>query len=108
MHIRTYAHTHTGIGRHHTIATPASKVDELCDGLNQLLDFTRQVQAVDTAGVEPLHTVLEVPLPLRPDVAVQPVADILQNAPQEFERFFVAPLEQHFDGDADGNGEGED
>jgi len=77
-------------------------VETLRDGLNQLLDFTRQVQAVDTAGVEPLHTVLDVPLPLRPDIAEEPVADILKNAPQEFERFFVAPLEKHFDGTDEG------
>ena len=73
------------------------KVDQLQDGLVQLLDFTRQVQAVNTEGVEPLHTVLDGAMPLRPDVAKEQ-GNILGNAPQEFERFFVAPLEKHFDG----------
>jgi len=72
-------------------------VDQLQDGLVQLLDFTRQVQAVNTEGVEPLHTVLDGAMPLRPDVAKEQ-GNILGNAPQEFERFFVAPLEKHFDG----------
>jgi aspartyl-tRNA(Asn)/glutamyl-tRNA(Gln) amidotransferase subunit C len=63
--------------------------------LAQLLNFARQVQAVETAGVEPLHSVLDMPMPLRADEAKEG-CDILGNAPQQFERFFVAPKEKHF------------
>jgi aspartyl-tRNA(Asn)/glutamyl-tRNA(Gln) amidotransferase subunit C len=61
--------------------------------LNDIMKFIEQLGAVDTTGIEPLASVMEFPLPLRDDIVNDGnrVEDILANAPESLEGFFVVP-----------------
>lgn len=80
------------------------EVVELQAELESILGFVRAVQDVDTVGVEPLHSLLESEgMGLRDDVAGSrgSTADIMSNAPESLEHYFVAPKERHFEGGGD-------
>jgi aspartyl-tRNA(Asn)/glutamyl-tRNA(Gln) amidotransferase subunit C len=59
--------------------------------LQNILGWAEQLQEVDTDGVEPLLSVSEIACRLRPDVITDggKVEDILKNAPESVEGFFV-------------------
>lgn len=61
------------------------------DKLNGTLQWIDQLQAVNTDGVEPLASVADIQLVLRPDVVTDghKPQDILKNAPESVEGFFV-------------------
>ncbi len=71
--------------------------DEALEGLaaelNGILSWVEQLGEVDTEGVEPMTSVVEVNLPRREDVVsdTAPRDDLLANAPEAEEGFFVVP-----------------
>lgn len=56
-----------------------------------IINFVEQLKEVDTANVEPLANVVDIDLFLRPDVVSDGgyQADVLANAPEALEGFFV-------------------
>ncbi|MDY0028754.1 MAG: Asp-tRNA(Asn)/Glu-tRNA(Gln) amidotransferase subunit GatC [Pseudobdellovibrionaceae bacterium] len=66
-------------------------LDYYAPQLQNILSWAEQLQEVDTTGVEPLANVSEITLSLRPDIVndgnIQ--QDILANAPETVEGFFV-------------------
>ena len=69
------------------------KLDHLAGELSAILSWVEQLNGVDTEGVEPLASVVDVTLPLRTDV----VSDgdcrdkVLANAPGGADGFFAVP-----------------
>lgn len=78
---------------------PAATTENLHEGLGRIISFIHAVQAVDTAGVEPLLSLAEhTTCPLRADEpdASDRTQDILHNSSETLQSFFVAPKESHF------------
>jgi aspartyl-tRNA(Asn)/glutamyl-tRNA(Gln) amidotransferase subunit C len=76
--------------------------------IQSLLHFVRIVQDVDTEGVEPMESLLEwTELDLRADVVVRRATtkQIMANAPEVIEGYFVAPKEGHFETSATAAGD---
>jgi len=68
-------------------------VPHLQQELNAILTFVEQLSAVDVEGVEPLTSVMPMPMAKREDVVTDggiPDA-IVGNAPVSEDRFFVVP-----------------
>ena len=67
--------------------------DGLADELNAILAWVEQLSEVDTEGVEPMSSVVAVALPQRADVAgaAEPREDLLADAPNAEDGFFVVP-----------------
>ncbi|MBC8268690.1 MAG: Asp-tRNA(Asn)/Glu-tRNA(Gln) amidotransferase subunit GatC [Rhodospirillaceae bacterium] len=69
------------------------KLYHLAGELSAILSWVEQLNAVDTEGVEPLASVVDVTLPLRTDV----VSDgdcrdkVLANAPEVEDGFYAVP-----------------
>ncbi|HCM84298.1 MAG TPA: Asp-tRNA(Asn)/Glu-tRNA(Gln) amidotransferase subunit GatC [Alphaproteobacteria bacterium] len=61
--------------------------------VNGILGWIEKLQAVNTDGVEPLVSVSGMTLPLREDevTAGGQAADIVKNAPESMENYFVVP-----------------
>ena len=70
-----------------------AEVEALVPELNNILGWVEQLGEVDTAGVEPLATVIEQKLRLREDVIDDGnVRDaVLKNAPDAQHGFFAVP-----------------
>lgn len=77
-----------------------ARLDEPDDQLQQrtrqmasILSFVTKLQEVNTDGVEPLANVSDIALYLRPDVVNDGnyQSDVLANAPESMEGFFVVP-----------------
>jgi aspartyl-tRNA(Asn)/glutamyl-tRNA(Gln) amidotransferase subunit C len=75
------------------LKAPAQLLEPMTGELNDILRFVEQLAEVNTAGVPPLTSVVEMGLRLRPDVVTEPAnADgVLANAPERAEDFFVVP-----------------
>ena len=54
------------------IALEPNESGEVADRMNRILDLVGQIQAVDTAGIEPMSHALDVVQRLRPDQATEP------------------------------------
>ena len=69
------------------------EVARLVPQLGNIMNFIEQLGEVDTKTVEPLASVADVGLPLRKDeVTDGGIADqVLANAPESMEGFFVVP-----------------
>jgi aspartyl-tRNA(Asn)/glutamyl-tRNA(Gln) amidotransferase subunit C len=67
--------------------------DGLADELNAIMAWVEQLSEVDTEGVKPMTSVVDVTPPLRDDTidAVVPRDDLLANAPNSEDGFFVVP-----------------
>jgi len=71
--------------------------DEATDGLakelNVIMDWVEQLSEVDTDGVEPMTSVVDITLPLRTDEVHAAVQrdELLSNAPNTDNGFFVVP-----------------
>jgi aspartyl-tRNA(Asn)/glutamyl-tRNA(Gln) amidotransferase subunit C len=69
------------------------KLDHLAEELSAILSWVEQLDGVDTEGVEPLASVVDVTLPLRADV----VSDgdcrdkVLANGPDAEDGFYAVP-----------------
>ena len=60
---------------------------------DMLMDSFNQLAGIDTSGVEPLITVLDVKNVLREDISVKmlPREELLSNAPEQYEGYFQVP-----------------
>ena len=69
------------------------RLDAMPGELSKILAFVEQLNSVDTTGVEPLLSVSQVTLPLRPDVVTDGARQdkVLSNAPEKMQGFFVVP-----------------
>jgi aspartyl-tRNA(Asn)/glutamyl-tRNA(Gln) amidotransferase subunit C len=81
------------IARLARIAVDDSEIAPLADQLNGILAFVEQLGSVDTAGVEPMASVMPGTLRWRADVVTDGgIADqVLANAPQAASGFFAVP-----------------
>ena len=61
--------------------------------LNTILGFVEQLNEVDVNGVEPMTSVMPMPMKKREDVVNDggKAADIVANAPESDENFFLVP-----------------
>ena len=61
--------------------------------INAILKFVEALNSVDVEGVEPMTSVLPMPLPMREDVVTDGgiAAKVLLNAPLTEDSFFVVP-----------------
>lgn len=75
------------------IKVPEENLDHLAGELSGILDWVEQLNGVDTDGVEPLASVVDVTLPLRTDV----VSDgdcrdkVLVNGPETEDGYYAVP-----------------
>lgn len=75
------------------IRVPEEELAPLTRELARILDWVEQLAEVDTAAVEPLRKVMDIPAHWREDVVTdggRPEA-ILMNAPRRHDNFFVVP-----------------
>ena len=81
------------IARLARIRVPEAQQEALVGELNNILGWVEQLSELDTKGVEPMTSVVEVRLPLRPDA----VSDgdcrdkVLANAPEPARGFVSVP-----------------
>lgn len=75
------------------IAEPEEKLEPLAKELSGILNWIEQLNEVDTDGVEPMTSAVEVALPMREDVVTEggDPAKVLANAPKTVSNFFVVP-----------------
>ena len=75
------------------IAMSDDALEPMARELNQILAWVEQLDEVDTGGVEPMTGVVAVVLPQRSDRAADgaPIDDLLTNAPETDDGFFVVP-----------------
>lgn len=75
------------------IAVEDDEVERLRGELNAILAFVEELNAVDVSGVEPLTSVLPMKMKKRADVVTDGgiADDILANAPEREDHFFVVP-----------------
>ena len=69
------------------------EIGELSSQLSSILDWVEQLNEVNTDNVEPLNNVSTAKLPLRTDKenSEDKSKDILTNAPEKLENYFVVP-----------------
>ena len=69
------------------------EIEELSIQLNSILDWVEQLNEVNTDNVEPLSNVSMAELPLREDKenAEDISKEVLHNAPEKLENYFVVP-----------------
>jgi len=69
------------------------ETEELSSQLSSILDWVEQLNEVNTDNVEPLSNVSTAKLPLRKDKenSEDKSKDILTNAPEKLENYFVVP-----------------
>ena len=69
------------------------EIEELSSQLSSILDWVEQLNEVNTENVEPLNNVSIAKLPLRKDKAnsEDKSKEVLTNAPEKLENYFVVP-----------------
>ena len=75
------------------IREPEARLEPLAQELSSILGWIEQLGEVDTDGVEPMASAVEVKLPMREDVVTDggDADSILANAPAAADGFFVVP-----------------
>ncbi len=75
------------------LAITDAEQDKFAAQLSGILKWVEQMNEVDTSNVEPLANVVNIDLKLREDVVTDSniQQDILANAPETLEGFFVVP-----------------
>ena len=75
------------------IKVEESEVERLGRELSAILAFVEELNSVDVSGVEPLTSVLPMKMKKRADVVTDggKASDILANAPEREDQFFVVP-----------------
>ena len=75
------------------IEVPDGDLDKLAGELSNILGWVQQLGEVDTEGVEPMTSVVAMTLPQRADEAgaAAPREDLLADAPEAEDGFFVVP-----------------
>ena len=81
------------IARLARIEVPDEKLEPMAAELGNILKFVEQLAEVNTDGVEPMTSVVAMDAPLREDEVTDGgiQADVLANAPESTEGFFVVP-----------------
>ncbi len=75
------------------IRVPEDQLDALSGELNNILTWIEQLDELDTEGVEPMTSVVEVTLPRRADAVTDGGYQdkVVKNAPEAAHGFFVVP-----------------
>lgn len=75
------------------IAVAEDEVDHLRGEINAILAFVEQLDEVDVTGVEPMTSVTPMAMKKRADVVTdgEIAEDIVRNAPQTEDNFFLVP-----------------
>ncbi len=75
------------------IKVPEEDLDDLASDLGRIIEFVEQLAEVDTDDVEPMTSVATMTLRERTDAVTDGGKrdDILMNAPESEEGFFVVP-----------------
>ena len=75
------------------IAEPEERLEGLAKELSGIMDWIEQLNEVDTAGVEPMTSAVQVALPMREDVVTDGgnPDGVLANAPKKAGHFYVVP-----------------
>ena len=75
------------------ISVDEKRAEKLADDLNSIFDFIEKLNKLKTDNVEPLTSVAETILKLRPDeVKSKNIREqIIKNSPQDNEDYFVVP-----------------
>jgi aspartyl-tRNA(Asn)/glutamyl-tRNA(Gln) amidotransferase subunit C len=75
------------------IAEPEEKLEPLAEELSAILNWIEQLGEVDTEGVEPMTSAVQVALPMREDVVTDggDPEKVLSNAPKRAGGFYVVP-----------------
>jgi aspartyl-tRNA(Asn)/glutamyl-tRNA(Gln) amidotransferase subunit C len=75
------------------IHVPDTDLERLAGELNQIIGWVEQLAEVDTAGVEPMTSIVAMRLPQRPDAVTEgdDAERVLANAPQREDGYFVVP-----------------
>lgn len=81
------------IARLARIQVPQSQQEQAASELRGILDWVAQLDEVDTTGVEPMTSVAEIALAMRPDVVTDGnlAGDLLANATDAERGFFTVP-----------------
>ena len=81
------------IARLARIAVPEAELQPLAGELSRILEWIEQLDEVDTADVPPMTSVVAMKLRLRADEVSdgERPEDILQNAPERQNGYFVVP-----------------
>ena len=81
------------IARLARLKVPEENLEPLAGELSQILTWVEQLDEVDTDGVPPMTSVVEMTLPLREDVVTDGgYADkVTANAPESVQGFFAVP-----------------
>ena len=75
------------------ISVDEKRAEKLADDLNSIFEFIEKLNELKTDNVEPLTSVVETTLKLRPDkVKSNNIREqIVKNSPQDNEDYFVVP-----------------
>jgi len=75
------------------IAQPEETLEKLAGELNGIMNWSEQLNEVDTDGVEPMTSVVHMPAPMREDVVTEggDPEVVLSNAPRRAGNFYVVP-----------------
>lgn len=75
------------------IRVEADQQEALTREMSNILRWIEQLSELDTEGVEPMTSVVEMNLPLREDRVADGArqGDVLANAPESRDGFFVVP-----------------
>ncbi|MCZ6721095.1 MAG: Asp-tRNA(Asn)/Glu-tRNA(Gln) amidotransferase subunit GatC [Alphaproteobacteria bacterium] len=81
------------IARLARIALGADEVEPLAAELSSILAWIEELNEVDTEAVAPMTSVVEMRLPRRADEVTDgaPVENVIRNAPEKSDSFFVVP-----------------
>jgi len=69
------------------------RLESLAGQLNGILGWIEQLDEVDVSGTQPMTSCVEMTQPLRDDVVTDgdKVADVVSNAPNSIDGFFIVP-----------------
>ena len=72
---------------------PEAERQWVSERADMLIESFAQLETVDTAGIEPLVTILDLQNVLREDVCVKPVSrdELLSTAPEQYDGYFQVP-----------------
>lgn len=81
------------IARLARIAVREDELPALAGELNTILDWVEQLSELDTKGVEPMTSAVEVTMKMRDDVVTSGnlQKEVTANAPQSEDGFYVVP-----------------
>ena len=75
------------------VKVPKDNLDHLAKELTLIMDWVEQLNSVDTDGIEPLASVINVALPLREDEISDGDCrdEVLSNGPEIEDGYFAVP-----------------